>query len=206
MQDMKCKPLPNANPSSLNWVNCLLSDFFKPQNVIFGRNIRKSILSFKQLLFGKQAYVWHHHGFLKEEKVILFSKHVVKLYFQWNQMLNAFGSLNLMVCPYSWLSRLKQQAQLALKLLNANRSLAKVFLSQVTGLQRSTQAACSNFLKFFKARLKCWGSGINKASFYVYGNCDVNCKTHNYKAVVWVSPLLFILVELWLLMSLNMKH
>lgn len=105
MQDIKCKPLPNINPSSLNQVNCLLSDFFKPQNVIFGRNIRRSILSFKQLLFGKQAYVWHHHGFLKEEKVILFSKHLVKLYFQQNQMSNGFGSL--LVCPYSWLWRLK---------------------------------------------------------------------------------------------------
>lgn len=161
MEGSRCKTW-NVNPSSLNWVNCLLSDFFKPQNVIFGRNIRRSVLSFQQLLFGKQAYVWHHHGFLKEEKVILFSKHVVKLYFQQNQTLNAFGSLNLMVCPYSWLSRLKQQAQLALKLLNANHSLARVFLSQLTGLQRSTQAACNNFLKFFKAKLKCWGSDINK--------------------------------------------
>lgn len=129
---MKCKSLPNINPSSLSWVSCLLSNFFKPQNVVFGRNIKKSFLSFKQLLFGKQAYVWHHHGSLKEEKVILFSKHIVELYFQQNQMLNASGSLSIIVCPYSWLSRLKKQAQLAPKLLNANPSLASVFLSQVS--------------------------------------------------------------------------
>lgn len=129
---MKCKSLPNVNPSSLSWVNCLLSNFFKPQNVVFGRNIRKSFLSFKQLLFGKQAYVWHHRGFPKGKKVILFSKHIVELYFQQNQMLNASGSLNIRVCPCSWLSRLKQQARLASKLLNANASLASVFLSKMS--------------------------------------------------------------------------
>lgn len=64
--------------------------------------------------------------------MILFSKHIVELYFQQNQMLNASGSLNIIVCPYSWLSRLKQQAQLAPKLLNANPSLASIFLSQVS--------------------------------------------------------------------------
>lgn len=77
MGQCRCKTsnaLPNVSPSFLCRASCLLSDFFQPQNVVFGRNISRSILSFKQLLFGKQAYVWHHQGFLKEEKATLFSK------------------------------------------------------------------------------------------------------------------------------------
>lgn len=78
--------------------------------------------------------------------MILFSKRS-KTVFSAESNVKCFWKLKFNGVAYSWLSRLKQQAQLALKLLNANHSLARVFLSQVTGLQRSMQAACNNFFE-----------------------------------------------------------